>query len=56
MNTFLMVEDNYPKVEYLGFDFLKDTIIICNLIFANQQVTIMQVWLGWKNRESGLLG
>jgi hypothetical protein len=33
---------NYPKVEYSGLDFLKDTSIISNLIFAIQQVTIMQ--------------
>ena len=37
--------DNYPKVEYAGPDFLKDTRIILNLIFAIPQVTIMQVFL-----------
>ena len=37
--------NNYPKVEYPGPDFLKDTSIIRNLIFAIQQVTIMQVYL-----------
>jgi hypothetical protein len=35
-------KDDYPKVENLGIDFLKDSRIICNLIFAIQQVTIMQ--------------
>ena len=37
--------DYYPKVENLGIDFLKDSRIIRNLIFAIQQVTIMQVLL-----------
>ena len=35
----------YPKVEYPGPDFLKDTCIIRNLIYTIQQVTIMQVLL-----------
>ena len=34
---------NYPKVEYLTGDIFKDTSIIRNLIFAIQQVTIMQI-------------
>jgi hypothetical protein len=38
----LTFQDNYPKVEYRGLAFLKDTSIIPNLIFAIQQVTIMQ--------------
>jgi hypothetical protein len=38
-------KDYYPKVEYSGLDFLKDTSIIRNLIFAIQQVTIMKVLL-----------
>jgi len=50
------IKNNYSKVEYLGLKFLKDTNITGNLISAIQQVTIMQVWLSWKNRESGLLG
>jgi len=41
----LPVKDNYPKVEYLDSDFIKNTNIICNLIFAIRQVTIMQVCL-----------
>jgi hypothetical protein len=40
-------QDNYPKVEYPGPDFLTDNSIIRNLIFAIQQVTIMQEWLKW---------
>jgi hypothetical protein len=39
--------DNYPKVEYPGSDFITDTSIIHDFIFAIQQVTIMQEWLTW---------
>ena len=35
-------QDYYPKVEYLGSDFITDTNIIHNLIFAIQQITILQ--------------
>ena len=52
----LAFKDNYSKVKYPGPDFLQNTSIIRNLIFTIQQATIMQVWLSWKNRESGLLG
>ena len=38
----LELKHYYPKVEYPGLDFLEDTSIIRNLIFAIQQVTIMQ--------------
>ena len=38
-------KNNYPKVEYPGSYFLKDTSITRNLIFSIQQFTIMQVWL-----------
>jgi hypothetical protein len=41
----LAFNDNYPEVDYLGFDFLKNTSIIRNLIFTIQQVTIMQALL-----------
>jgi hypothetical protein len=39
----LSFNSNCPKVEYLGFDFLENTGIVRNLIFAIQQVTIMQI-------------
>jgi hypothetical protein len=39
---------NYPKVEYPGHDFIKDTSIIRNLIFKIQQVSIMQIITGSK--------
>ena len=42
----LAFKDYYPKVEYLRSDFITHTNIIRNLIFAIQQVTITQVWLG----------
>jgi hypothetical protein len=35
-------QDYYPKTEYQRSDFLKNTSIIRNLIFAIQQVPIMQ--------------
>jgi hypothetical protein len=44
-------KNNYPKVEYLGPDFLTDTSTIRNLIFALQQVTIMQVIATWLRRR-----
>jgi hypothetical protein len=47
--TALQSNTNYPKVEYRGLAFLKDTSIIPNLIFAIQQVTIMQVLLNAKH-------
>jgi hypothetical protein len=40
----MVFKDNYPKVEYMGSDFITDTSIIRILIFAIQQVTIMQVY------------
>ncbi len=43
----LAFNDYYPKVEYSGPDFLKNTKIIRNLIFAFPQVTIMKVLLTW---------
>jgi hypothetical protein len=38
-------QDYYPKTEYQRSDFITDTKIIRDLIFAIQQATIMQVWL-----------
>ena len=46
--------NNFPKVEYPGPDFLKDIHIIRNLIFAIQQVTIMQVLVGVNSGLRGL--
>ncbi len=43
------VMNNFPKVEYPGPDFLKDIHIIRNLIFAIQQVTIMEILLNLKS-------
>ena len=36
---------NYQEGEYPGADFLKDTSIICNLIFCYSKITTMQEWL-----------
>ena len=38
-------QDNYPKTEYQRSDFITDTKIIRDLIFAIQQATIMQVFV-----------
>jgi hypothetical protein len=46
----LAFRDNYPNVEYSVSEFLMDTSIIRNLIFAILQVTIMQ---GTLNPEYG---
>jgi hypothetical protein len=46
----LAFKDNYPNVEYSVSEFLMDTSIIRNLIFAILQVTIMQ---GTLNPEYG---
>jgi len=48
-------QNNYPKIAHLGFDFLKDTNIFCNLIFGNQPVTIMQEVLHRRRPKSGKL-
>ena len=41
----LAFKNYYPKIEYPGPDFLKNTGIIRNLISASQQATIMQAVL-----------
>ena len=48
-------QDNYPKTEYQRSDFITDTKIIRDLIFAIQQATIMQVWLIATNYKTHVL-
>ena len=38
-----LIQESLSELEYSRADFLKDTSIISNLIFAIQQVTIMQI-------------